>query len=391
MGDPTLLVLAGEPSGDLHAASVVRALRARLQRARFAGTGGPRLAAEGVELLAGLDRLAVMGFAELIPQLAFLRSLEGRVRALLDTGAVDLVLLVDYPGFNLRVARHARRRGVPVLYYIAPKVWAWNPGRARRLAEDVDRVAVIFPFEAQPLRAAGADARFVGNPLLDRGDAVATRAELCASLGVSPERPLLALLPGSRRQEIARHLDTFVAAARLAARARPDLQPVIARAPDLPASLLEHIGLPLTTDTRALLRHAAGAIVKSGTGTLEAALEGTAFVIAYRTSAFTYGLARRLLRVPWIGLPNLIVHEGIVPELIQHDATPERIAAELVPLLDAASPRRARMLADLGRVRAALGGPGAAERVAELAIELLEAPGPRPGRVASGRGTVDAP
>jgi lipid-A-disaccharide synthase len=371
MSHPTVLILAGEPSGDLHAAAVVRALSRRVPGARWIGTGGPRLAAEGVELLAGLDRLAVLGFGELIPQLAFLRGLERRIGALLESGVVDLVVLVDYPGFNLRVARRAHRRGVPVLYYIAPKVWAWNPGRTRRLAEDTDRVAVIFPFEAEPLRAAGVDARFVGHPLLEREEPMADKGTLATGLGVAPARPLLALLPGSRRQEIDRHLDRFVAAARLVERARPDLQPVIARAPGIPAELLERAGLPVTIDARALLRHAAAAIVKSGTGTLEAALEGIPFVIAYRTSGFTYAIARRLLRVPFLGLPNLIAGETLVPELIQDDATPERIAGALLPLLEGGSPERARMLAGLERVRGALGTAGASERVAAMAAELL--------------------
>lgn len=328
------------------------------------------MSAEGVELLAGLDRLAVMGLVEVVRHLGFFRRLLSTVVRLLESGEVDLVLAVDYPGFNLRVARAAHRLGVPVLYYIAPKVWAWKPGRARDLAEHTRHVAVILPFEQEVLEAAGVRASFVGHPLLERRDEVPARDRFCSAVGLDPDRPVLALLPGSRRQEVERHLETFARAARHVRSVRPDVQPVLGRAATIHEAWLAPAGLPTTAEVRSLLRHARAGLVKSGTCTLEAALEGTPIVVAYRTDPLTALLARRLLRVRHVALPNLVAGREVVPELLQDAATPEALAAALLPLLDE-TPARARQLEELARIRGALGTAGASARVAALAADLL--------------------
>lgn len=337
---------------------------------RWIGLGGPALEAAGVELLAELDELAVMGFVEVFAHLRFFWRLERRLVALLDAGDVDLVLAVDYPGLNLRMARHARKREIPVVWYIAPQVWAWKPHRARALARDTERVAVILPFEEPLLRAAGARTTFVGHPLLERGRPMPAADDFRRALDVPLGAPLLALLPGSRRQELERHLDLFLETARRLGADRPELVPVLARAPGVRAGRLESSGVRVTDDTQTLLHHARAALVKSGTSTLEAALEGTPFVTVYRTHPATFWLARRLVRVQHVALANLVAGARVVPEVLQREATPERLVRELAPLLDGGAAREAQVR-DLLTVRQALGEPGAAARVAGLIDEVL--------------------
>ncbi|HET7322534.1 MAG TPA: lipid-A-disaccharide synthase [Longimicrobiaceae bacterium] len=369
----TIFIAAGEPSGDLHGAGLARALRERIPGVRLMGLGGARMAAEGVELLAGLEDLSVMGFAEVVKHLPFFLRLRRRVFDALAREGVELVIPIDYPGFNLRLARHAREQGIPVLYYIAPQVWAWHASRAADLARDANRVAAILPFEAHFLRAHGADARFVGHPLLDVPPPATPRDVWLREQGLDPDRPVLALFPGSRAQEIQRHLTLFTATAAEVVRRRPEVQPVIGAASDLDAELFRGLPWPVTRDSRALLHHATAALAKSGTTTLETALAATPFVVVYRMNPLSYRIARRLVKVPHIALANLVADERLAPEFVQDEATVPALARALLPLLDTESEEHRRMLTGFDRVRERLGGGGAANRVADLAAELLGA------------------
>ncbi len=366
------LLVAGEASGDLHAARLVQALHA-LGPCRVRGVAGPALRAAGVEPLAAMEDLAVLGFAEIPARLPALWHTRARLLRALTEFAPHAVVLVDYPGFNLRLGPQLRRRGARVFYYIAPQVWAWHPERARAMARWVDRLAVVFPFEEPLFRAAGVEATFVGHPLMDGLVPEVDEAAYRAELGSAPGQRILGLLPGSRPQELERHLGPMLAAARMLAGRRPDLVPVLPLAPGLDPAWLAGRDLGpvrvVRDRVRATQAFATACAVASGTATLETALFGTPLVILYRTGWLNYAVARRLVHLPRIGLPNIVAEAEVAPELLQDALTPRRLAETLAAWLDdpAANAAQRRRLAV---VRERLGGPGAAGRTATLLWSL---------------------
>lgn len=368
-----ILFVAGEVSGDLHAAAVARALRDAGAPFTLTGVGGDAMRDAGVVLIEHTVSSAVMGFVAPIRHLPRLLRLRRTLRDRIRSGRVALVVLIDSAGFNMGVAAAATDAGVPTLYFITPQVWASRAGRLPALARTVTRAAVILPFEEKLLRDHGVNATFVGHPLLDRARGMPDRAEARRMLGLDAARPVLALFPGSRAQEIARHLDPFVAAARELQARVPSLQVVVSSAPhvSIPADRCPY---PLVhAASFAVLRSADAALCKSGTTTLEAAIAGCPLAIAYRTGKLEYALARRIVKIPFIGLVNIVAGREIAPEFVQDALQPLELADALAPLLDHASPVRQAQVSALNEVRDSLGEAGAASRVAEMALELATA------------------
>jgi len=367
-----VMLVAGEASGDLHAAAFVGELRRRRPDVEVVGVGGAHLRAAGMETVVDSEQVATMGFVETFGTLGWHVRLYRTLSKMLRDDPPDLLVLVDYPEFNLLLARRAKRLGVPVFYFIGPQVWAWRSGRIEKIRERVDRMGVVFPFEAELYNRSGSRfAEFVGHPLLDVVQTTRGAEETRARYGLDCDRPVLALLPGSRRKEVSLVGPSLGGAAALLA--KEGWQPVLAAAPGIDENGIEPLRarcpelIVVRQDTYNVLGCADAAVVASGTATVETALLGCPMVIVYRMASISYWLARRLVRVDRIGMPNIILRRMVFPELIQEEATAEKIA-EAVRSVRGRAPE---MRAALAELRAALGDPGAAARAADLALECV--------------------
>jgi lipid-A-disaccharide synthase len=371
----SILIVAGEVSGDLHAAKVVRAVKARSPETTFWGIGGDDLRAEGVELLQHTDRMSVMGIVEVLKQYRFFKDTLTQVLSEVDQRKPDAALLVDYPGFNLRLAAELKKRGVKVYYYISPKVWAWNKKRIPKMEKVIDRLMVIFPFEVEVFKGSGLQVDFVGNPLVDQIDDFLSAEE--KSLPWKSERRV-GLLPGSRRQEIERILPTMLDAAQKLEMQFPDISFMIAtpneRIEQVVNDQISRCAVKpsrlnvICGNARELMRQAEAAIVTSGTATLETALIGTPHILVYKTSAFTYWFAKTVVKIAHIGLVNIVAGRTVCPELIQEEASAARLADETAKLMTD-TPEREVMLEGYAEVRQLLGTKKAAENVAAILCE----------------------
>jgi len=372
-----VMIVAGEASGDIYGADLVKKALLQDPGLHFFGIGGDLMREAGVKTLVDSADIAVMGLTEVLKHFGVISSAFLRLKKILREDPPELLILIDYPGFNIRLAKAAKKAGVKVLYYISPKVWAWKAGRIKTIAANISHMAVIFPFEIPLYEKAGAPVTFVGHPMLDLVNVTMSQGEAAASFGLDPSRKIIGIFPGSRRSEIERILPAIVSAAELLQKEYPEIQFVLPLASTLSEEdILPHLkrsGISATVTRQRIhdLIRACDAIISvSGTVTLEIALIGTPMVIIYKLAPFTYQIAKRVVKIEHIGLCNIVAGRGLVKELIQDQANPEEITAEIVKIVTDDA-YRTKMTADLATIRGKLGGGGAALRTASLALDLI--------------------
>jgi lipid-A-disaccharide synthase len=388
-----LFIVAGDPSGDLHGANLVTALREISSQIEINGLGGERMERAGVRLLYRLTELAIVGFSEAINNIRALRQIYIKTEEFLRKEKPDIIVLIDYPGFNLRLAGLAKRLKIPLIYYIGPQIWAWRRGRIKDIAELVNKMLVIFPFEEETYRKAGVDVSFVGHPLLDTIQPTKSKEEVCRKYGLDPNFPIIGLMPGSRKQEIERLLSVMLEASRRIAENRK-VQFVLPLAGNIPMNYIkERITefeknrlnrtkisksqkeekppfpiLVVRDEDYNIRRTLTLALVASGTATLENACLGIPMIIIYKVSLFSYLLARLLIRIPRIGLANIVAGKRVVPEFIQQKARAKEIAKVACHWLSNPGLMR-ETRKELKRVKEKLGTPGASKRAAKIILE----------------------
>ncbi|MCL5269011.1 MAG: lipid-A-disaccharide synthase [bacterium] len=374
---PRIFIVAGELSGDLIGSMLIRQLLKREPALRVTGLGGERMAEAGADLRYNLVRdLAIIGFTEVIIKFPKIRRVFYDTVDALRREHPDVLVLIDYPGFNLRLAEQAHRLGIKVVYYVCPQVWAWHHNRIHKLRKFVDKALVILPFEESFLRQGGVDARFVGTPWLDMMVLTMTREEVIVHFGLDPAKRIIGLLPGSRRREVESLLPTMLEAAEKIQAQAPDVQFVIPRATTVRPEIIDHlltmahVPVKVVDAYRYNVRAAMDlAIVASGTATLETGLLGTPMIIIYKVGFFSWLIAKGLVKIPYIGLINIVAGDMVVPELLQDQCTPQNIADRSLKILG--DPREIeRVKYQLAKVREKMGGRGASAQTAEIVLDL---------------------
>ena len=372
-----IMIVAGEASGDLHGGNLVQAMHKIDPEIRFYGVGGRNLKKAGVELIADAADMAVVGLTEVVFKLGMILKVMAQLKASLKKDRPDLIILIDYPDFNLPLAKAAKKYGIKVFYYISPQVWAWRRGRIGKIKKIVDRMAVILPFEADLYREAGVDATFVGHPLLDVVRTKYPRKEALRRFDLREEVTTVGILPGSRQSEVTRLLPVMLGAAEIIEKQIKDVQFVLPLADTLDIAFVSQIIAKHSVAVRLIPNEVYDvigctdiAMVASGTATLETALMETPMIIIYKVSAPSYYVGRMVINVDHIGLVNIIAGKAVVPELIQFEASPEKIAAEVIDILTTKG-HMEHIKAELKKIRNMLGSHGAAERVARLAYDMI--------------------
>jgi len=373
----TIMIVAGEASGDMHGANLVREMLNLDPALNFYGIGGNRLREEGVELLANASDMAVVGLTEVVSKLGSILKIMGMMKRSLDERRPDLVILIDYPDFNIPLAKAAKKRGIKVFYYISPQVWAWRKSRIGQIKKTVSKMAVILPFEVEMYHQKGFGVNYVGHPLLDMVKLNYSKQESRKKFGLSEDKITIGILPGSRTSEVRILMPELLRAAQILKREMPDLQFILPLADTLEETSVTEIISGFNVDVKVVSGHtydvvscADLALVASGTATLETALLGVPMIIVYKISLLSYFIGRLFVHVKNIGLVNIIAGKTIVPELIQGDASGMRIAAESLSILKNGE-RRQKMIKELQAIRARLGEPGAARRAAQIAHDMI--------------------
>lgn len=368
------MIIAGEASGDLHGAAVVRELKRLRSGMSFTGVGGDAMIREGFVPLVHSNKMGFLGFTEVVRHLPYITRVKRLLLSEVKKRGIGTVVLVDYPGFNLNIAKALRAMGVKVIYYISPQLWAWGKGRMKKIRERVNRMLVVFPFEEAMYREAGIAAEFVGHPLVEQleGYDFLPREELYKKYRVPEGKDVLLLMPGSRKQEVELLLPPMLGAARTFAR-ESNMHIVIACAPSMSESLFpSEEGISVTkVHTLDMMKIAKAGIIKSGTSTLQAGLLGLPMVVVYKTSRLTYRIGKALVSIASIGLVNIVAGKRIVPELIQDDANEEKISVALREITEAK--RRGEIITELHMLREKLGSRNAAKNAAAIINGMLDA------------------
>lgn len=378
MNDPKkILIIAGEASGDVHGSSLVRELRKANSSLEVFGIGGDKMKKEGVELIFHIDKLSFMGFFEVIKNLSFIRGVMKTMVSVAETKRPDLVILIDYPGFNLRFAKKLKKLGIPVIYYISPQVWAWGGNRVKKMRGLIDKMVVIFPFEKEIYKKFGLDCEFVGHPLLEVTRPILPLEDFPKKFDIRKNDVVVGLLPGSRWQEVEKILPIMLESCKFLKTRIKNLKVLLGLAPTIKKDKIENLQNLAGSQARIvenltydLMKHSNLLLIASGSATLECAILGTPFLVLYKTSLWTYLIAKSLISIPDIALANVVAGKRIVPEFIQNKAIPNRIAEEMYEILTDRE-RYKTIQNELKKVKGKLGEEGASKKAAQIVTEML--------------------
>lgn len=378
MNDPKkILIIAGEASGDVHGSSLVRELRKANSSLEVFGIGGDKMKKEGTELIFHIDKLSFMGFFEVIKNLSFIRGVMKTMVSVAETKRPDLVILIDYPGFNLRFAKKLKKLGIPVIYYISPQVWAWGGNRVKKMRGLIDKMVVIFPFEKEIYKKFGLDCEFVGHPLLEVTRPILPLEDFPKKFDIRKNDVVVGLLPGSRWQEVEKILPIMLESCKFLKTRIKNLKVLLGLAPTIKKEKIKNLQNLAGSQARIvenltydLMKHSNLLLITSGSATLECAILGTPFLVLYKTSLWTYLIAKSLISIPDIALANVVAGKRIVPEFIQNKAIPNRIAEEMYEILTDRE-RYKTIQNELKKVKGKLGEEGASKKAAQIVTEML--------------------